>query len=290
MNRSHLIAVFVVLVALPSLASGNGALVKVVLGKASAPASTALPVGTRFSTGNKSQSQVAVDDGVVRTGSNTTIRVLGKDEVMLDSGLALVSSKPRFFRRSLSVQTPGHKLKVRGTAQVYYDPGRSIRVVVIEGRMTVSLNSLKRESVILEAGQVLLINPAAPTLPEPLEIDLNRLVSTAQLLSERLEPLPSSDLVREASQRQASERETVSREAFSSSRDVDEPGGEVSERPEEIVHEEVAGEIPDLDGDGEPDAEFLLNDEGDGADATDGDGNDDQASEDGTPATGDGEG
>ena len=270
----------------------KAALVKVVLGKASAKANTELGTGSKFSTGSKSNSEVALENGVVRAGSNTTVKVAGEDNITLEKGLTLVASKPRLFRKSINVQTPGHQLKIKGTAQIYHDPGRSIRVAVIEGRMTVSLNSMSREHVTLEAGQVLLINPAETELPDPLEIDLSRLVSSARLMADQFERLPTTDLVEDASRRQTSEHNAPARDVVSTSRDIEGNGSDIGARSEELVHMEIADDIDDLDGDGEDDGDILDDldgeDDGNDADLDENDGPDDGNDGDGGGDGGDG--
>lgn len=252
----------------------SAAMVKVVFGKANTPAMTELQPGSPFTTSSKSHSEMALKNGVVRAGSNTTVRVSSEDNISLDNGLTLVASKPRFFRRSINVQTPAHQLKVKGTAQIYHDPGRSIRVAVIEGKMTVSLNSLSREQITLQAGQVLIINPTDSELPEPFEVDLNRLVSSAQLLADQFESLPTLDLVRDASLRQSNERATSSSDTQAQSYAHDPAdSGDLYARPEELVHFEASDDIDDLDNDGDPD-DGLFDDLDDMDDTDDPDDND----------------
>lgn len=248
-------------------AGAEEALVKVTFGKTSAPVMSKLKAGSRFTTSSKSRSEVALENGLLRTGSDTSVLMQSQDSIVLEKGLTLVASKPRFFRRSIQVQIPRHQLKIKGTAQVYHSPGKPIRVVVIEGSMTVSLNSMSREKVTLKAGQVLLINPAEADLPEPFEIDLNRLVSTAELLADQFEPLPTFDRISDASYRQAREYDLL--DSGDEAEDDDSDGEEYEEddsemddfddssdidaRNEELLHSAAANSIDDLDGDGDPD-------------------------------------
>ena len=101
-------------------ATTTGAVVRLVVGTASAKASTTLASGSTFSTGKKSRSELALANGLVRTGSDTQLGVVGPDAVELRKGLALIASNPKFFRGSVQVSAPGYAMKVRGTAQVYY--------------------------------------------------------------------------------------------------------------------------------------------------------------------------
>jgi hypothetical protein len=274
------------LVAYCPLSSASEGLVRVVIGKSSAAANTPLGVGSRLTTSAKNRSEVSLDNGMVRTGSNTSLRIAGKDDVALEKGLALVAAKPRFFRRSVSVGTLQHRMKVRGTAQIYHEPGRSLRVVVIEGKMTVSLNSMTGESVTLGAGQVLVINPSENDLPEPMEIDLNRLSSTAALLHERADALPTVELVHRAGRRQALEIDrggSVGAPGLGAGGSDGIGGADIYARTEELVHEAIVDEIGDLDGDGEPDTDDFDDNDFDDEDTSDGDdpGDDDPDTDDG---------
>jgi hypothetical protein len=130
---------------------------------------------------------------------------------------------------------------------------------------------MSREKVTLRAGQVLLINLAETMLPEPLEIDLGRLISSAELLADQFELLPSNDLIQDASSRQArdydiqessdgdesgdEEDEWDDGDAFEDDfemEDFDDPS-DIDARNEELLHSAAADAINDLDGDGDPD-------------------------------------
>lgn len=270
--------------------------VRVVAGKVNLPRSNGGDDGVALQTRSKSASEVTMDTGVVRAGSNTSLRASGRDHVTLDQGLALVASKPKFFRPAVSVETAGHRMQVKGTAQIYHEPGKALRVVVIEGRMSIALQSLSRERVTLRAGQMLVINPVEPALPEPLDIDLDRLVSTAQLLASRqFEEIPTRELVVEASREQGDEKKGGGNAARESSAGGFRDSGDsvLYARSEELVHAELVGEIDDLDGDGEDDDfgdiddlddEEMDDDDLDDTDGDDGDGDGDE------PEAGDGGG
>lgn len=245
-------------------------------------------------TRSRSAGEVALDNGVVRAGSNTSLRATGDDSVMLDKGLAVVASKPRFFRPSVSVQTSAHRFQVRGTAQIYHEPGKPMRVVVIEGRMTISLQSLSREKITLRAGEMLIIDPVEPALPEPLDIDLDRLVSTAQLLAGReFEELPTRELVVRAAREQVEESRSSGGGVREASGGSIGGGGDAAiyARPEELVHLAIIDDIGDLDGDGEPDDLDDLDDfdeDDEDLDDEDLDDADEDADDDADDADGDG--
>ena len=258
MNKSILLALFI---AAP-LANAADAVVKLVIGTASAKPNTSLPKHTYFSTKQKSRAEIAFAGGTVRTGSDTQVWMADDNAIQLHKGIALIASKPKLFRSSVQVSTPNYGMKVRGTAQIYHDPGRSIRIVALEGTVSVSLNSVRGESITLKRGQELIINPADKQLPTPVEVDLNRLMATMSLLDRATFPaLPSSGQIETCAQQQ--ETELVSGEELDSTGLLMETAGpELEMLPEEIVHEDVHDEIPDLNDDGEDDPDTGLDENG----------------------------
>lgn len=238
------------------------ALVKLVLGTASAKPNTVLSRGTTFSTGKKSRSEVALQGGLFRTGSDTAVTITDDRTLGLQKGLTLVASKPKLIRSSVSVNTPTHAIKVRGTAQIYYDPGRSIRVVALEGQVTVALHSLRGESVTLRRGQELIIHPSEKLLPTPVEVDLNRLMSTMALLDQSTFPRLNSEAQLQACAELQEQELVEGDELESTSIVMSGAAPEIELLSEEIVHDEADDEIDDLDGDGEDDAEIALDEDG----------------------------
>ncbi|MBL9113458.1 MAG: FecR domain-containing protein [Verrucomicrobiaceae bacterium] len=287
-------------IAMSSFAAHGAAVIKSTRGQTNVKAQTALVDGAMVMTAAKSSAELALTNGVVRTGSTTMLRDDGKDRVTLQKGLAVVASRPRFFRPSLQVTTDKHLIKVKGTAQIYNEPGKALRIVVIEGSLSIALQSLSRERVTLRAGQVLVVDPVESAIPEPLEVDLDRLIESAHLLSARgLESLPTQDLVSRAVEAQEREQRSMDRGEGRGSGPTDDSGafgasGDPAEdRTEEVVHRELADEIDDLDGDGEPDDDFMDDldgeddddlDDDDGEDEDADPGDDDAPEDDGPPA------
>jgi hypothetical protein len=241
------------LLTLSALDVQGAPMVRVVVGKASQAANTSLAPGSRLTTATKSRSEVELERGVIRTGANTSLQTTADGTMSLERGLALVASQPKFFRPKVELQTPRHRLSVKGTAQVCVEPDGTMRVVVLEGRLSIAMQALGGGSVTLRTGQILVVRPVEDSLPEPLDIDLQRLVSTASLIAEqRFEALPSRSLVVEAVNEQLqSQQDESSSPSTRNSRSADQEltGGRVAE----LIQSELADEIPDLDGDGDPD-------------------------------------
>ena len=179
-------------------AAGPSAMVKKVFGRASAPANSALPPGQTFTTQSRSRSELAVRGSVVRVGANADLQTEAKG-LLLRQGISLVANPPGSLRKSLEVRTPGYHLKVRGTVQVAVVPGRSMKIVVLEGTATVALDSVWGEFETLRPGQMLVINPSDQRLPDPVDVDLQHLSATSALVAGEFGPLPTaSNIVRAA--------------------------------------------------------------------------------------------
>ena len=177
------------------LAPAHGASVQFVKGKASAPAGASLADGSSFSTRERSQSQVGMDRSFFRVGSDSQVKVGPGRRLALEKGITLVGSDPGGRRQPVEVSIPGYQMKVKGTIQVAYVPGQYLKITVIEGTVTVALQSLAGEFETLEPGQMLIINPADKRLPEPVEVDLSRLVATSQLINSPFGPPRTKDLM-----------------------------------------------------------------------------------------------
>lgn len=154
---------------------------------AAAPGAT-LTDSSSVSTGDDSYAQFSSDNAMFRAGSKTDVFLReNRNDLDLKQGIMLVSTEKngRFSSGSATVHTPEVRSRVKGTMQVSYRPQEYVKIVCIEGTVTVKLKATFGESVTLPQGQMLIINPSEKRLPEPVEIDLQRLITTAVLLSER---------------------------------------------------------------------------------------------------------
>ena len=174
----------------------GAATVRLVQGKASAPVNTVLSDGQTFATGVRSKSDVSLEKGFFRVGSDTGVQVVTSNNLSLEKGIMLAGSNPARFRRpAVSVAAPGYKMEVKGTAQIAYYPGHYVKITVLEGRVRVALQSLTGEWETLESGQMMIINPSDKRLPEPVEVDIGRLASTSQLIGGAFAELSTQGLI-----------------------------------------------------------------------------------------------
>ncbi len=206
MSQHSLLPFLLVALALAGLASaahGESQIVRRVFGLASAKANTTLPTGAAFTTAARSRSELASTRGVVRVGENADLQTL-PNGLALRRGVTLVASAPSGLRKTIEVRAPGYRLKVKGTAQIAFQPGRSLKVVTLEGSVTVSLDSMLGEFEELQPGQMLIINPSDHRLPEPVEIDVQRLVSTSTLAGGEFGALPTAANIAAAAAAQSS--------------------------------------------------------------------------------------
>jgi quercetin dioxygenase-like cupin family protein len=180
---------------IPGRAASNGVVVHKVFGQASAAPNTALAPGTVFTTGAHSKSELSLPKAVARVGQRAALES-SAGGLVLRQGMTLVASDPGTVRRTVEVRAPGYRLQVKGTVQVAFDPGHSLKVVVLEGAVTVSLDGLLGEYEDLHAGQMLVINPSDHRLPEPAEVDVQRLVSTSALTGGEFGPLATAGKIK----------------------------------------------------------------------------------------------
>jgi quercetin dioxygenase-like cupin family protein len=174
---------------------GHAATVEAVNGGASARTRQSLTAGSTFATKKASQSQLRLNKGFVRLGSSSQVQLGKSDQVQLKEGVMMVGSDGAKKRESVKVTAPGYSFNVQGTALIAYHPGSYIKITVLEGSIRVSLQSMLGEFVTLKAGQMLVINPAEKRLPDLVEVDLNRLITTSKLVGGPLGPPPTNPFI-----------------------------------------------------------------------------------------------
>ena len=83
------------------------------------------------------------------------------------------------------------------TVMLEYHPDAFIKFIILEGTGRIFRKDHLGESVLLHAGQMLIVNPNGKGLPDPVEVDLERLMKTSLLIN-GFPPLPSSNLITRA--------------------------------------------------------------------------------------------
>jgi FecR protein len=169
-------------------------------------AGSSLGPDSSIATGSKSKTQITLgtNGSVLRAGSKTEAVLQNETDLALRQGVMLASSGKRALgREAVSVETPETKSTVKGTMLVAYQPRSYIKITCIEGHVTVKLKSLMGEFISLDAGQMVIINPAEKRLPQEVEVDLDELVRTSALVGNEFPELPSSPRLVRAVNRQA---------------------------------------------------------------------------------------
>ena len=81
------------------------------------------------------------------------------------------------------------------TVMLEYHPDAYIKFIILEGTGRIFRKDRVGESVLLHAGQMLIVNPNGQSLPEPVDVDLKRLMETSLLITD-FPRIPSLDLIR----------------------------------------------------------------------------------------------
>jgi hypothetical protein len=147
--------------------------------------------------------------GIVRLGGRTQADVDAKRSgVVLNEGMVLTSSNPGGWGRpALKVSFNGAPMwaKVQGTALIAYLPGAFIEITGVEGRTYLYREGRWGENEAIEAGKMLLVQPAAKRLPDPTDISLAECVKRSPLLNGG-QQLAAWPLIAQAMARQSRDR------------------------------------------------------------------------------------
>ncbi|MEA3211164.1 MAG: hypothetical protein QOE70_4221 [Chthoniobacter sp.] len=166
--------------------------------------------------------EVIKDDLGVATGVQSRAELLFQDRTLTRLGAeTFFSFKPgtrdlRLDHGSMLLQVPknlgGARIRAASvtasitgtTIMMELLPGSSLKIVVLEGSLRVGVDSRPGESLLLEAGKMVIMAPDAKDLPKPSEVDLRKLVRTSALIDPALfkgrsraslSPLPSMRLI-----------------------------------------------------------------------------------------------
>lgn len=127
--------------------------------------------------------------GVLRLASGTSAEVT-KRSVQLQSGTALISAGKRLVRRGKeSISAGDLDITSSGTVMVAVS-GANAKVTALEGTTTVRLANKRSQFTALEPGAMLLVERGSSWMPEPVEVDLQRLTRSSKLIAGH-SPLPA---------------------------------------------------------------------------------------------------
>src|SRR5688572_4367230 len=156
---------------------------------------------TAVRTGTDSRAELTFADlTIARLGANTIFSFNeGTRTVQLGSG-AILLRVPK-GSGGAKVQTAAVTAAITGTTVIVeYHPKSYAKYLVLEGTMRIYLKGVLGESVLLGPGQMMILNPNANRLSEPVDFDLERLWKTSLLVQGFRRSLGSEPLVGERSE------------------------------------------------------------------------------------------
>jgi mannose-6-phosphate isomerase-like protein (cupin superfamily) len=154
--------------------------------------------GTAVRTGADSRAELTFTDlTIARLGANTIFSFNeGTRTIDLNSG-AILLRVPK-GSGGAKVKTAAVTAAITGTTvMVEYHHDAYAKYIVLEGTMRIFLQGRLGESVLMSSGQMMIVNPKATTLPDPVDVDLDRLLKTSLLVKD-LPPLGSETLLADA--------------------------------------------------------------------------------------------
>ncbi len=148
---------------------------------------------TSLQTGRRSRAEVTfLDKTITRVGANSLFSLSSKRrEVELNSGSMLLQVPKG--KGATHIRTATVTAAITGTTlMMEYSVGNWVKLIVIEGEVKLAINGQKR-AVTIGPGQIVVMDPKGRVVPEVMDINLQRLLDTSQLMSKKLfGPLPPS--------------------------------------------------------------------------------------------------
>ncbi|MEA3093947.1 MAG: hypothetical protein QOJ04_5289, partial [Caballeronia sp.] len=157
---------------------------------------------TAVRTGAESRAELTFGDlTIARLGANTIFSFnQGSRTVDLSNG-AILLRVPK-GSGGAKVQTAAVTAAITGTTVIVeYHPKSYAKYLVLEGSMRIYLKGTLGESVLMGPGQMMILNPNAKRLSEPVDFDLARLWKTS-LFIQGFRPLQSEPLMADVKQMQ----------------------------------------------------------------------------------------
>lgn len=142
-------------------------------------------------TGRKSRAELTFNDNTLtRLGQNSVFSFReGGRNVELKQGSVLLQVPKN--AGGATIRTATVTAAITGTTTMFeYSPGGWVKLITLEGSLKLSINGSK-ESVVVPAGKMIIMHPNAKTIPQPVDIDIAKLVATSPLAGNGVfAPLP----------------------------------------------------------------------------------------------------
>jgi FecR protein len=154
--------------------------------------------GTAVRTGVESRAElVFTDQTLARLGANTIFSFNEGTRNLQLGGGAMLLRVPK-NAGGAQINTAAITAAITGTTvMLEFHPNAYIKFIVLEGTGRIFRNDRVGESVLVHAGQMLIVNPKGKGLPDPVDVDLDRLMKTSDLIN-GFESLPSDGLIAQA--------------------------------------------------------------------------------------------
>src|ERR1700687_4701166 len=151
--------------------------------------------------GARSRSELLFQDNTLtRLGAETFFSFkTGTRDMRLEKGSMLLQV-PKGLGGA-QIHTAAVTAAITGTTiMMEYIPGRYIKVLVLEGSLRLSRNGRFGDSVLLRPGKMVIMRPDAKKIPDPIDVDLEKIVKTSTLVNfpDQKAPLPSMPLIQAA--------------------------------------------------------------------------------------------
>ncbi len=162
-----------------------------------------VPDGTAVQTGMDSRTELTFSDQTLARLSANTVFSFNKGTRNLDlTEGAMLLQVPK-GAGSAKVTTAAVTAAITGTTVIVeYHPHAYIKFISLEGTARLYLKRRWGESVLIRPGQMLITNPNAKGgLPDPVDVDLERLLKTSRLIID-FPPLGRQNLIAKESEKQ----------------------------------------------------------------------------------------
>jgi hypothetical protein len=138
---------------------------------------------TRLATGDESRAELRFpDNSLTRLGANSVFRLeAGNRTVELERGVMLLQVPKQIG--GAKVRTAAVTAAVTGTTiLVEYLPDGHIKIIVVEGEVDLFFNDKPADFITLRQGEMLIMKTNAKSFPDPVTVDLERLLATSLLM------------------------------------------------------------------------------------------------------------
>jgi hypothetical protein len=138
---------------------------------------------TGLQTGIKSRAElIFTDKTLARLGANTLFSFTeGTRDIDLKQGTMLLQVPKN--AGGAQIRTAAVTAAITGTTiLIEHFPGNYAKVIVLEGTLRLFKPGKVGESILIKAGQMVIMNPAASRIPDPVDVDIQRLIKTSKLI------------------------------------------------------------------------------------------------------------